>query len=222
MDGIHDMGGMHGFGPIRREKDEPVFHQPWEGRLLALRVGTAVQIPGGLRRNIEGMDPAHYLSSSYYEKWLHAWAKGLLEAGALTAEELEEREQFLRQNPQAPLPRRQDPERVRRVLEKLRAPEPRRRDLKIQPRFHPGDPVRTRHFHPPGHTRLPRYARGRRGVVMRFYGICDFEDDLPPGAAAGPQPLYAVRFAGRELWGESAEPNSAVCLDLWESYLEAV
>ena len=84
MDGIHDMGGMHGFGPIIREENEPLFHHPWEGRVLAMTVATPVPVPGGSRNNIENMDPAHYLSSSYYEKWLHSRIKGLIDAGVLT------------------------------------------------------------------------------------------------------------------------------------------
>ena len=91
MDGIHDMGGMHGFGPIIREENEPLFHHTWEGRVLAMTVATPVPIPGGSRNNIENMDPAHYLSSSYYEKWLHSRIKGLIDTGVLTEEELETR-----------------------------------------------------------------------------------------------------------------------------------
>ena len=78
MDGIHDMGGMHGFGPIEREENEPLFHHLWESRVLAISVATPVPIPGGSRNNIENMDPAHYLSSSYYEKWLYSRIKGLI------------------------------------------------------------------------------------------------------------------------------------------------
>ena len=84
MDGIHDMGGMHGFGPIIREEEEPVFHYLWEGRVLAIVRATPIPIPGGMRNNIETMDPGHYLTSSYYEKWLHARIKGLIDAGAIT------------------------------------------------------------------------------------------------------------------------------------------
>jgi nitrile hydratase len=220
MNGMHDMGGMHGFGPIEREENEPVFHHAWEGRVFAMQVATPVPIPGGSRNNIEHMEPAAYLTSSYYEKWLHSRIKGLIDAGVLTPEELEARVAWYRQHPEAPVPQREDPERVRQVLQGLRTLRSPRRPLDIQPRFSVGNVVRTQNIHPAGHTRLPRYVRGKRGVVARYYGIYDVQDAMPPGVEAPPQPLYAVRFDGRELWGESAEANSGVCLDMWESYLE--
>ena len=119
MDGIHDMGGMHGFGPIIREENEPLFHHPWEGRVLAMTVATPVPIPGGSRNNIENMDPAHYLSSSYYEKWLHSRIKGLVDAGVLTQEELETRMAFLRDHPNAETPVHPDPDAVRAETQAL-------------------------------------------------------------------------------------------------------
>src|SRR5262249_38986184 len=108
MNGIHDMGGMHGFGPVVREKNEPVFHHEWEGRVYAMQRVTRVPIPGGSRNNIEQMDPLAYLTSSYYEKWLHSRIKGLIDAGALTEEELEARVAFYRDHPETPVPRRED------------------------------------------------------------------------------------------------------------------
>lgn len=217
MDGIHDLGGMHGFGPVLREADEPVFHEAWEGRLYAMRVSTPLADPGNLRPHIERMVPGQYLNSSYYEKWLHGWTQILFENGVLTEEEIQAREVALAAHPDADLPRRDDPARARQALERLRTPQPLQREAKAQPRFRIGDPVQTRHFHPPGHTRLPRYARGKKGAVTGYYGFQDFADEDP---APRVQPLYAVRFAARELWGESAEPESAVYLDMWESYLE--
>jgi len=221
MNGIHDMGGMHGFGPIVREENEPVFHHDWEARVLAMRVATPVPIPGGSRNNIEQMDPAAYLTTSYYEKWLHSHIKGLIDAGVLTEAELAARVAFYRDHPEASVPHREDPERVQRIQAQLhRVVESPRLDLPIQPQFRIGAAIRARNIHPPGHTRLPRYVRGKRGVVARFYGIYDFQDAMPAGTTAPPQPLYAVRFDARELWGESAEANSVVYIDMWESYLE--
>lgn len=220
MNSIHDMGGMHGFGPIQREDNEPVFHHVWEGRVYGISIGTPLPVPGGFRYAIERMTPAHYLASSYYEKWLYIRTQGLIEAGVLTQEELDVRVAHFRNHPSATPPQRNDPELVQRVLADIYAPESLRRKMDIQPAFGIGDTVKARNIHPMGHTRLPRYARGRRGVVASFYGIQDINDTLPPGVDAQPQPLYSVRFEAGELWGESAEPNCAVYLDMWESYLE--
>jgi len=220
MNGIHDMGGMHGFGPIERQDDEPVFHHAWEGRVFAIRQATPVPIPGGSRNNIEQMDPAAYLTTSYYEKWLHTQIKGLVDAGVLTEAELEERMAFYRAHPDTPVPHREAPERVQTVLQRLHTLQSPRLDLDSVPAFSVGAEVRVRNMHPPGHTRLPRYVRGKRGVVRRYYGIYAFQDAMPAGLEAPPQPLYAVRFEAGELWGGSAEANNVVYLDLWESYLE--
>jgi nitrile hydratase beta subunit len=222
MNSVHDMGGMHGFGPIPYEEDEPVFHHPWEGRVYAMRTRTPVQVPGGGRYALERMDQALYLASSYYERWLHAGIQGLIEAGAFTQAEFDEALAFYRANPLATPPRREDPEAVERALLGAYAAASRRRAVAVRPAFAIGDAVQARNIHPAGHTRLPRYARGKRAVVVKYYGVQDFDDAVSAGLGAQPQPLYSVRFEGAELWGESAEPNSAVYLDMWESYLESV
>ena len=219
MNGIHDMGGMHGFGIVEREENEPVFHHAWEGRVYAILMAP-LPIPGGFRYAIERMHPVHYLASSYYEKWLHIQTQGLIEAGILTQEQLDDRVEYFRNNPNAAPPQRNDPQLVQRFLTDLRAPKSLRREVDIQPAFDIGDTIRARNLHPVGHTRLPRYARGKHGNVAQFYGIQDIDDTLPPGVEARPQPLYLVRFEARELWGESAEPNCAIYLNMWESYLE--
>ena len=220
MNGMHDMGGMHGFGPVVREENEPVFHHPWEGRVFAMRVAAPVPIPGGSRHSIEQMDPVHYLTSSYYEKWLYSRLKGFIDAGTLTQEEVEARIAQYRQNPAAPVPRRDAPERASQVRQYLRTHRSPLREVDVQPQFRPGDAIRVRNMHPPAHTRLPRYVRGKRGVVTRFYGFMDVQDTMPPGVTPPPQPIYAVRFEAHELWGDSAEAHSAVYIDMGESYLE--
>ena len=131
MDGIHDMGGMHGFGPIEREENEPLFHHPWESRVLALSVATPVPIPGGSRNNIENMDPAHYLSSSYYEKWLYSRIKGLIDAGVLTPEEMETRMALFRSNPNAETSAHPDPDAVRAELKRPRPANPPQQKMDI-------------------------------------------------------------------------------------------
>ena len=222
MDGVHDEGGMHGFGPVEREADEPVFHAAWEAAVLAIiRSGGTRGLYNidEFRHAIERMDPAHYLASGYYEHWLDGIARLLVEKGVVGAEELQARAEFFRARPEAP------------ATAALAGPAPARapanpdwlqsvvRDLAVRPRFAPGDAVVTRHIHPAGHTRLPRYARGKRGVIHRLHGVHVFPDTNAHGLGEQPQPLYSVRFDGAELWGESAEPGQALHLDLWESYL---
>ncbi len=215
MNGIHDMGGMHGFGPIEVEKDEPVFHHQWQGRVYAIR-GPLV---GGVRATIERMNPAHYLATTYYEKWLWAKIQNLLANGAFTQAELDERIAYFRANPHAEPPRRDDPQAAQAAAALSHQPVSHRHDTGLLPAFQIGDPVQAKNMHPAGHTRLPRYVRGKRCVIVNYYGVQDFDDGLP-GEKAPPQPLYNVRFSAQELWGESAEANCSVHLDMWESYLE--
>jgi nitrile hydratase beta subunit len=217
MNGIHDMGGMHGFGPIEVEADEPVFHAEWEGRVYALR-GILV---GGVRKTIETMTPAQYLSTTYYEKWLWAKTQNLLGNGAFTQEELDERIAYYRANPQATLPRRDDPAAAEAAVALSRKPVTHRHETGALHRYAVGERVRAKNMHPAGHTRLPRYVRGMTCVIVAHYGVQEFDDELP-GGFGQPQPLYNVRFEGRDLWGESAEPNTAIYLDMWESYLERI
>jgi len=222
MDGVHDVGGMHGFGPVEREPNEPVFHASWEAAVVAIQraVGRAgIYNIDEFRHGIERMDPAHYLASTYYEHWLDGIARILVEKGAITREELEERTDLFRAQPDLP------------AAAAVKAAAPARepagsewrqsavREAPVTPRFSPGDAVLTRNFHPHGHTRLPRYARGKRGIVHGVHGIHVYPDTNAHGQGEQPQPLYSVRFEGRELWGESAEPRQVVHLDLWESYL---
>jgi nitrile hydratase subunit beta len=223
VDGIHDLGGMHGFGPVGPEAGEPVFHEPWEGRLFAMRVSFPGLFgrPGGARYAIEQLDPAFQLTASYYECWLASFVAGLLARGALTAEELAERERHYTANPTGPVPRHDDPAQAAQALARLRRrPQLDHAELSIRPRFAPEASVRVVNVHPAGHTRLPRYVRGRWGVVLRCHGVHDVpdhernDDPIPP-----PQPVYRVQFTMAELWGPGAEPG-ALGIDIWESHLE--
>jgi nitrile hydratase len=183
---------------------------------------TPVPIPGGFRYALERLDPALYLASSYYERWLQVKIQVMIEAGSFTQVEFDEYLAYYRQNPQAAPPRREDPEAVQRALATIKSPKTKRTEEDIKPAFRLGDAVRTRNMHPTDHTRLPRYARGKRAQIVNYYGVQLFDDATSAGRPDEAQPLYSVRFEGQELWGESAEPNSAVYLDMWESYLEAV
>ncbi|HKT59870.1 MAG TPA: nitrile hydratase subunit beta [Gemmatimonadales bacterium] len=201
MNGVHDMGGMHGFGPVPIEPDEPVFHAAWEGRVLALQARTRGRWYhlDEFRNAIERMPAARYLDASYYERWLTALETLLVEKGVVTREELASG------HTAAPAP---EP-----------APRPPDDRPPLHPRFRTGDRVATRNAHPPGHTRMPRYARGRHGVVRTVNGPFLLPDTNAHSRSRDWEPVYAVEFSVRELWG--LEGNENVCVDLWESYLEA-
>lgn len=205
MDGIHDLGGVDGFGAVEIEADEPVFHAGWERDAfrMNLAVGMTGLMNGGrFRHAIERMDPAHYLASSYYEHWLTAAATILVERGGVTVEELEQRA-----GGRFPLSR---PDRgVAPTIED-----------RATPRFALGDHVRVREWHPNGHTRAPRYVQGKRGVVVRVDGAFSLPDVEAHGEERRSQPTYSVRFDARELWGEGGTAGDAVHVDLWEWYLE--
>ena len=223
MDGVHDLGGMHGFGRVEPEANEPVFHEAWEAVVYAIMrasLGTGLYNLDEFRHGVERMDPAHYLRSGYYEHWLDGIARVLTEKGVIAADELEKRTEFFAARPDAPAAAavRGAPPAAPQPLQWY-APASERPATR-PPRFAPGDAVITRNIHPTGHTRLPRYARGKRGVIHRQHGTHVFPDSHAHGGGEQPQPLYSVRFDARELWGPSAEPNQHVYIDLWEPYLE--
>ena len=217
MNGVHDMGGMHGFGRIVREVNEPIFHAAWEARVRAMM--TEVRSRGyfnidASRHGIERMEPAHYLRASYYERWLATIELNLIEGGFIASEEVDARTELLREDPEDTLPRSA-------AIASVPEPPNESPDSPLpESHFAVGDAVVTRNIHPTGHTRLPRYARGKRGVIQRLYGAQIFPDSNAHGLGENPQPLYAVQFEAQELWGEAAEACQTVSLDLWESYLE--
>jgi nitrile hydratase beta subunit len=216
MNGIHDMGGMHGMGPIEAEKNEPVFHARWEGRLYALTraVGATGKV-GFSRYQLERIPPEDYLRMSYYEKWLASLIERLGASGLVTRAEIESGKRARGSPKSTPaLTAAQVPEMVaRRGV--VRPPGP-------APRFQVGQRVRARNMNPVGHTRLPRYARGKMGAIDRDFGVFGLQDTDADGRSLGakPQHVYSVRFAARELWGEQASPRDSVYIDLWDDYLE--
>ena len=216
MNGVHDMGGMHGMGPIAPEPNEPVFHERWEARVYALNRAVGFvgkwNIDAG-RHSRERIPPADYLRMSYYEKWLAGLIMLLQESGLATEAELES-------GRPAPGSAKATPalttERVAAVVAARGSFD---RPVNTPPRFAVGQPVRTKKINPTGHTRLPRYARGRMGIVDRVHGAHVFPDSNAHFRGEDPQHLYSVRFSARELWGEEAAPRDSVYIDLWESYL---
>lgn len=216
MNGVHDMGGMHGFGPIEREEDEPVFHAAWEAHVRAIQnltVGPGYFTLDAFRHGIEQLPPAEYLRASYYERWLATIEHNLIQQGLIGGDELEARVALLREQPAAvPPPGAAAPPPPPQAAPFAEASPP-------PPRFAIGDRVVTRNVQPRGHTRLPRYARGKVGVIERIYGAQTFPDTNAHGLGAQPHTLYNVRFAGAELWGEAAGIPEVLHLDLWERYL---
>jgi nitrile hydratase len=217
MNGVHDMGGMHGMGPIAPEPGEPVFHQPWEARVFALYRATAVldkwNIDAG-RHARERIPPADYLRMSYYEKWLDGLISVLEESGLVTHAEIENG------RPAARAPKAIPPLRADQVAALVAERGWFERPVNSSPRFTVGQAVRAKKINPTGHTRLPRYARGNIGVVDRIHGAHVFPDSNAHFRGESPQHLYSVRFSARELWGEAASARDAVYIDLWEDYLE--
>ena len=216
MDGIHDMGGMHGFGKVEPEPNEPVFHAEWEGRTLALNRAlgyTGIWTIDQTRYGIERLPPDFYLSSSYYKKWAVRLENLLVEKGLVGADELEAGHAL---RPGKPLKRKLAAADVPNTMSRGSFTRP----AQAPARFKPGDRVRTKNIHPQTHTRLPRYARDRVGTVEAIRGCHVFPDTAALGQGDDPQWVYMVLFDGRELWGESAEPTLKVSIEAFEPYLE--
>jgi nitrile hydratase beta subunit len=222
MNGAHDLGGMHGFGPVVREENEPLFHDDWEKTVFmmsrTMRVRGIINIDES-RHGIERMPPAEYLAASYYERWLASLERNLIDKGVISRQELDERLALLLEQPETPTPRREDPE----LITLLKTPVSQREQYEREGppgRFVAGDVVVTKNVHPTGHTRLPRYVRGKRGTIHEVRGSYVFPDTNAHGQGEQPQPMYTVCFEGQELWGTSTEPRERVYIDLWEPYLE--
>ncbi len=223
MNGAHDLGGMDGFGAIRPEPGEPVFHTDWERRVFGMTIATMAQGFYNLdevRHAIERMDPAHYLGSSYYEHWLAGLERLMVEKGRLSAEEIEARaREIASTSPPPPLPERSNPELANALLQGIAVGAPSARG-KARARFRRGTAVRVRKMNPSGHTRCPRYVRGALGTIERVHERHTFPDAHAHGGGESPQVLYTVAFEAKELWGEEADGRGRVYVDLWESYLE--
>jgi hypothetical protein len=190
VDGIHDLGGRHGFGGSLDPRDEATFHDEWERRVFGMTVALSA---GGcfntdvFRHAIERLDPVTYLADGYFGRWLAA-VRLLLDEGRVVPGRVG------------------DPTAARQVAR--------------PPRFAAGDAVRTRNLHPAGHTRLPAYARGKRGTVVLVQGAWVLPDTNAHDEGEHPEPVYAVRFEGTELWGDAAESGTCMHLDCFERYLE--
>ncbi|HXT45124.1 MAG TPA: nitrile hydratase subunit beta [Pseudonocardiaceae bacterium] len=217
MNGAQDLGGMMGFGPVQPEPEDVRFHADWERRALAIVVATGATqrwTIDAARHARESLPPGEYLTSSYYEIWTTGLEALLVDAGLVTAEELAHGRVLEPGEPRTHVLRPGD------VAQVLAAGSPYDRPVAETARFTVGDLVRTRNLHPTGHTRLPRYARAKQGVIVRLHSGYVFPDTNAHGAGECPQWLYTVRFEARELWGDSADPTLTVAIDAWESYLD--
>jgi nitrile hydratase beta subunit len=217
MNGVHDMGGMTCFGPVVREENEPVFHANWERQvfgMLMLLLGRVDTLDAG-RHAKERLDPVVYLASSYYEGWLATLEKVSLEKGIVTPDELASGVAVsTRTATEPPIP----PEAVPQIIAHGA---PCNRDTgRLTPQYQLGDHVKAKNLTPTGHTRLPRYVRGKTGVIDRIHGTFVYPDTNAHGGGEQPQPLYCVRFAATELWGPDAPGKDSLYIDLWEDYLE--
>ena len=216
MNGGHDLGGMHGFGPVAPERDEPVFHHEWERRAFALTLACGCLRRWNLdmsRHARERLPPPRYLGASYYEIWLEGLVTLLVESGLVTGPELETGRAEGRSSPDPRVPGAAE---VPGILDRGGST----RAVDVAGRFRPGDRVRVRNRHPRGHTRAPRYVRGRTGTIECEHGTFVFPDAHAGGKGPQPQPLYSVRFGATELWGKEGDPGSSVYVDLWDEYLE--
>ena len=217
MNGGQDLGGMHGFGPVVAEPNEPVFNAEWERRAFALTL--AMARPGGWNIDMsrfvrENRPPAEYLSMSYYQIWFAALESMMKERGLVADDEIDAGHSL---HPPKPVTRVLSCDDVLKVLHRGG---PTERETNTRPAFAPGDRVRAKTINPPTHTRLPRYVRGHVGTIERVIGCHVFPDSNATGAGENPQWLYTVRFDGRELWGPDGDASATVSVDAWEPYLE--
>ena len=218
MNGPHDVGGMQNFGPVPYYRTGPVFHQVWESRIYALNRALAPfrRVTGYIARaQSEQWNSADYYRMSYYERWYQRMVELLVQTGMVSQEEIVNARASADSARETPLLRA---EQVVPLYTQGRFAG--RNRTGAPARFQAGQRIRTRNMHPTGFTRLPRYARGRFGMVQRDYGVFPLPDAVAHGLPDRPQHVYSVRFEARELWGEQAMPQDKVHLDLWDEYLE--
>jgi nitrile hydratase subunit beta len=217
MNGVHDMGGMDGFGKVEPEPNEPVFHAPWEGRVMAMNRAMAATGAYNIdmsRFSLESLPPIEYLGSSYYRKWFLGLERRLLALGLIDADEVASGHAL---RPAKPLKRGAfKVADVERVMSRGSFARP----AQGPARYKPGDRVRAKNMHPTTHTRLPRYVRGHVGTVERVHGPHVFPDSAAMGKGDNPQWLYTVCFQGRDLWGPDSDPTVMVSVEAFEPYLD--
>ena len=217
---IHDMGGMHGFGAVTQAPNEPIFHEEWEARIcgmLLASLGLFGVSLDNVRSRMELIPPGAYLKTPYYAKWVMALENLVTEKGIATQSELE----ALARGEEIALEKDMQPIPTDGLLAFISTGATAARQIESKPLFALGDTVRARNLNSMGHTRLPRYVRGKLGTI-----IADCGGQIYPEVSArlegdGPERLYSIKFSARELWVLGANINDTVCVDLWEPYLES-
>jgi nitrile hydratase len=215
VNGIHDMGGMHGLGEIGYRRDDPAFHAAWEVRVHALV--TALAAYGkwrALRPEIEVIPAAEYLRMSYYERWLAALTESIAKSGLADRAEIERGAANARAERSVPALTADTARTAALAVPRTELP------TRVEPRFRVGQQVRGVNLNTPTHTRMPRYTRGKVGVVERSRGVFALPDTDVYFGGPRPQHVYLVRFAARELWGSGSSARDAVYIDMWQDYLE--
>jgi len=227
MNSLHDVGGIDGFGPVAWEKNEPVFHEPWEARMRAVDALMTKKLRAycvdETRHRIERINPVYYLGSSYYQIWLLRMESLLMEKGYVTEEEVQAK---MREITPDPPPSHLAP--YRHIMPSLASPQRRtvippsgsatKEDGK--PKYAVGDVVRVKDGAPLGHTRVPRYVRGKVGVITHLHGNFILPDQRVADGSMLYQPVYRVCFAAQHVWGEDAAPKDKLYLEMWEAYIE--
>ncbi|MDM0071518.1 nitrile hydratase subunit beta [Variovorax sp. J31P207] len=221
MNGAHDVGGKHGFGPVERFGEERVFEHEWERRVAG--TNGAVWFGGAwcsdeARAAVERMDPVEYLASSYYEHWVHFMEDLLVRKGVVTAQELAEG-RVLTSGKGCDFITKVAPG---TAMQLFRTGGSMERDIAAPARFRVGDAVRVTTNNPAHHTRVPSYARGKRGTVISHWGGVAFADTRAQFQGDHPQYLYSVTFEATELWGAQGHPRDRITLEMFESYLDPV
>jgi nitrile hydratase beta subunit len=231
MNGIHDMGGKHGFGKIQYLPEEPPFREEWEGRMFALLAtvtGLGLMNIDEWRHGQERMNPAEYLSVSYYEHWLHSVVDLLDQKGILSIADLEAKMAQIKDRPRSEDGADKGERSATALLRSemvpgaLAAGHSTRADVAIEPRFKVGQRVRAKNLQFLGHTRLVRYVKGKVGVVETDFGVFTLPDTMAHGDIPTPQHVYSIAFTSEELWGPEADPKNSSRVGLWEDYLDPV
>lgn len=219
MNTIHDIGGMDGLTLPDRDQGR-ILKEEWERRVVGVALTAwSTLIPGysgSLRVDIERIPPELYLKMPYYAKWMWAEEVALIRAGLVTRDELENPDSTIR----AADGGRSLPYSPADVVAVIESDESYEIPAEVPPRFAVGDEVIARNDHPAGHSRMPRYVRGRRGIIHNHHGVHLFQDDVDEDV--GQQHLYTVKFIASDLWGSRAHPNDVVYVELSDYHLQDV